>query len=335
MESQVREYLGSMVENPLMEVLGVRKWFPLTRGFLQKVVGWVHAVDGVDLQIPRGGTLGLVGESGCGKSTLGKLLVGLIQPDGGQILFEGQDLSTMDGPKAREFRKKVQIIFQDPYSSLNPRMRVGQILQEGLMQGGVEDRRERRILVEELLERVGLPRGAAHRYPHEFSGGQRQRIGIARALTVGPRLIVCDEPVSALDVSVQAQIINLLLELQEEMGLSYLFISHDIHLVRYVSHHVAIMYGGQIMEYAPAHGLERMVFHPYSQGLLQAVPVADPDVPLRPPLLRGEVGSSVNPPPGCRFQARCWLVEERCRKEEIGYYPLEGHLVRCWKVAKG
>lgn len=330
-----KESWGLVETSSILEVRSLYKWFPMRRGFLQKAVAWVHAVDGVDLDVPRGGTLGLVGESGCGKSTVGRLALGLMEPDKGIIRFGGEDITRLRGQAMRDFRRKVQIVFQDPYGSLNPRMTVGQILEEGLRQRGVAGRQQRRRLVVELLDLVGLPGRAMDRYPHEFSGGQRQRIGIARALTVEPALIVCDEPVSALDVSVQAQIINLLLRLQRHMGLSYLFISHDLHLVRYVSDQVAIMYGGQIMEYAPAEGLEKRVFHPYSQGLLAAVPVADPEVRSKLPLLRGEVGAALDPPPGCRFQARCWLVEERCRNEEIGLYPRDGHLVRCWKVGEG
>lgn len=316
-----------------MQVTGLYKWFPIRRGFFQKPVAWVHAVDGIDLDVPRGGILGLVGESGCGKSTVGRLILRLLEPDKGIIRFEGRNVASLRGRALKDFRSKVQIVFQDPYGSLNPRMTVGQMLEEGFMQKGLQSRSERRKRAGELLERVGLPRRAAARYPHEFSGGQRQRISIARALTVEPSFLVCDEPVSALDVSVQAQIVNLLMELQREMGLSYLFISHDLHLVRYVSHRVAIMYGGQIMEYAPAEALESNVFHPYSKGLLAAIPAADPEVRTEPPLLRGEVGTALDPPPGCRFQARCWLAEERCRQGEISFYPMEAHLVRCWKVA--
>ncbi len=320
-------------DQSLLEVRDLYKWFPIRRGFLQRPVAWVHAVDGIDLDLPRGRILGLVGESGCGKSTVGKLVLRLLEPDRGSIRFQGKDVTLLKGRDLKEFRGKVQIVFQDPYGSLNPRMTVGQMLEEGLMQKGLKSRAERRKRVLDLLDRVGLPRQAAARYPHEFSGGQRQRIGIARSLSVEPTLLVCDEAVSALDVSVQAQIINLLMELQREMGLSYLFISHDLHLVRYVSHEVAIMYGGQIMEYAPAQALESKVFHPYSMGLLASVPVADPTIRTEPPLLRGEVGTALDPPPGCRFQSRCWLAEERCREGVIDFYRLQGHLVRCWKVA--
>lgn len=334
MEVPIQSMEGSLrQEDSILQVSQLYKWFPIRRGFFQKPVAWVHAVDGIDLAVPKGGILGLVGESGCGKSTVGRLIVRLLEPDRGTIKFDGQDVSSLTGRFLKDFRSKVQIVFQDPYGSLNPRMTVGQMLEEGFMQNGIMSRLERRERAAELLERVGLPRSAAARYPHEFSGGQRQRICIARALTVEPCFLVCDEPVSALDVSVQAQIVNLLMELQREMGLSYLFISHDLHLVRYVSHQVAIMYGGRIMEYAPAEALESNVFHPYSKGLLAAVPEADPEMQKEPPLLRGEVGTALNPPPGCRFQARCWLVEERCRQEEIRFYPMEGHLVRCWKVA--
>lgn len=325
------DFLGQ--KSSILQVRDLYKWFPIRRGFFQRPVAWVHAVDGIDLDVPRGGILGLVGESGCGKSTVGRLVLRLLEPDKGVIRFEGQDVTLLEGRALKVFRSKVQIVFQDPYGSLNPRMTVGQMLEEGFMKKGVKGRWERKRRVGQLLERVGLPRGAAAKYPHEFSGGQRQRICIARALTVEPSFLVCDEPVSALDVSVQAQIINLLLELQREMGLSYLFISHDLHLVRYASHHVAIMYGGQIMEYAPAEALESRVFHPYSKGLLAALPAADPEVRREPPLLRGEVGTALDPPPGCRFQARCWLVEERCKQGEIRFYPMDGHLVRCWKVA--
>jgi oligopeptide/dipeptide ABC transporter ATP-binding protein len=233
----------------------------------------------------------------------------------------------------RDFRGRVQIVFQDPYGSLNPRMTVGETLEDGVRRLGLANHGQRMRRIKELLERVGLPGHVADRYPHEFSGGQRQRIGIARALSVEPSLIVCDEPVSSLDVSVQAQIVNLLQDLQNELGLSYLFIAHDLHLVRYFSDQVAIMYGGQVMEYASAENLLKRAFHPYSQGLLAAVPVPDPDLRQEPPLLRGEVSTALSPPPGCRFQARCPLVEERCRRGEIAYCSLDGHRVRCWKVA--
>jgi len=317
----------------ILTARGLRKYFPIRRGFFQRVVAQVHAVDGVDLEIPAGGTLGLVGESGCGKSTVGRLILRLLEPDGGSMRFRGEEIADLTPKQMGSFRRQVQIVFQDPYGSLNPRMTVGQTLEDGVRRLGIQNSQQRRHRVEGLLDRVGLPGHVAGRYPHEFSGGQRQRIGIARALSVEPSLIVCDEPVSALDVSVQAQIINLLKDLQEQLGLSYLFIAHDLNLVRYFSDQVAIMYGGQIMEYTPAESLQKEAFHPYSTGLLAAVPVPDPEVRKEPPLLHGEVTTALDPPPGCRFQARCPLVEDRCRQGEIAYYAMDGHLVRCWKVA--
>ncbi len=319
----------------ILEVKGLRKYFPIRRGFFQRVVAQVHAVDGVDLEIHEGRTLGLVGESGCGKSTVGRLILRLLGPDAGQIVFQGTEITDLTPGEMLPFRRRMQIVFQDPYGSLNPRMTVGQTIDEGVRRLGISDSGKRRRRVEALLERVGLPGHVADRYPHEFSGGQRQRIGIARALSVEPALIVCDEPVSALDVSVQAQIINLLKDLQEDLGLSYLFIAHDLNLVQYFSDQVAVMYGGQIMEYAPAEELQKRPFHPYSQGLVAAVPVPDPEARTEMPLLRGEVATPLDPPPGCRFQARCPLVEERCRQGEIDLYPMDSHQVRCWKVAGG
>ena len=319
--------------NLVLRVEGLKKYFPVRRGFLQKVVGWVQAVDGVDFDIEEGKTLGLVGESGCGKSTASRLILKLLEPDGGKIIFREQDISRFSHSQMKPLRKEMQIIFQDPYGSLNPRMTVGKSIEEGLRTLGIKGRAERKGRVETLLEMVGISPRAADRYPHEFSGGQRQRIGIARSLSVEPSLIVCDEPVSALDVSIQAQIINLLNDLQARLGLSYLFIAHDLNVVGYVSDTVAVMYLGHIMEYAPADELYDNPLHPYTLALLSAVPVPEPDHRRQLKTLSGDVPSPLDPPPGCRFQGRCPLVEDRCRKEHIPFYHAsDNHSVRCWKV---
>jgi oligopeptide transport system ATP-binding protein len=321
--------------NTILKISGLKKYFPVQRGFLRNVVGWIKAVDGVDFEIRRGKTLGLVGESGCGKSTIARLILRLMEPTGGKIVYRGQDVTTWSQRDFKPLRKEMQIIFQDPFGSLNPRMTVGQSIEEGLRILGIHSHAERKRRIGELLEMVGIAPSAAERYPHEFSGGQRQRIGIARALSVKPSLIVCDEPVSALDVSIQAQIINLLRELQATLGLSYLFIAHDLNVVGYMSDMIAVMYLGHIMAYAPAETLFDNPRHPYTLALLSAVPSPDPDDRKEQEELAGDVPTPFEPPPGCKFQGRCPLVEDRCRKGEIQFYEVgKGHFVRCWKVAR-
>jgi oligopeptide/dipeptide ABC transporter ATP-binding protein len=318
----------------ILKVNGLKKYFPVQRGFLQRVVGWIKAVDGVDFEIERGKTLGLVGESGCGKSTIARLILKLMEPSGGRIVYHGQDITSLSQHDVKPLRKEMQIIFQDPFGSLNPRMTAGQSIEEGLRTLGIHSPDERKARVGKLLETVGIAPSAADRYPHEFSGGQRQRIGIARALSVEPSLIVCDEPVSALDVSIQAQVINLLRKLQTNLGLSYLFIAHDLNVVGYMSDMIAVMYLGHIMAYAPAETLFNNPRHPYTLALHSAIPSPDPDDRHEHEELAGDVPSPLDPPPGCKFQGRCPLVEDRCREKEIPFYEVgEGHQVRCWKVA--
>jgi oligopeptide transport system ATP-binding protein len=301
---------------PLLEVRDLVKYFHVGGGFFGGPAGVVRAVDGVSFEIRRGETLGLVGESGCGKTTVGRCLLQLERPTRGQVLFEGRDLTALSEEELRPIRRRMQVIFQDPYSSLNPRMTVGQILAEPLMVHGIVADRERRAQrVRELLSHVGLLAQHAHRYPHQLSGGQRQRVGIARALAVEPALIICDEPVSALDVSIQAQIINLLEDLQAEFGLTYLFVAHDLSVVRHISDRVAVMYLGRIVEITDRKSLYDVPRHPYTKALLSAVPIPDPALEAQRErvVLGGEVPSPLNPPSGCAFHPRCPIAIDRCR----------------------
>jgi len=313
----------------LVETRHLTKRFPV-RGDLFASKQFVHAVTDVNLSVRGGETLGIVGESGCGKSTLGRLMLRLLEPSSGEVWFDGENLQALSGGALRRKRREAQIIFQDPYGSLNPRMRVGTIVGEGLeihkLAAGAE--KKRRVL--ELLERVGLRPDAYDRYPHEFSGGQRQRVGIARALAVEPRLIVADEPVSALDVSIQAQIVNLLQDLQEALGLTYVFIAHDLRVVEHISHRVAIMYLGKIVELADSTEIYRNPRHPYTRALLSAVPMLDPTTRRERMLLPGDVPSPIQPPSGCAFHPRCPFAEDRCRREEPALQTgSQGHAVAC------
>ena len=315
---------------PLVEIRNLVKHFPVTGGVLLRKIATVKAVDDVSLHIDPGETLGLVGESGCGKSTMGRLILRLDEPTSGQILFEGQDILAYDADQLRKLRKEMQIIFQDPFSSLNPRKSVAHIVGEPLLVHGMKSRRERDARVLELLQVVGM--GAEHmrRYPHQFSGGQRQRIGVARALALNPKLLICDEAVSALDVSIQAQVINLLQDLQEEFGLTYLFISHDLSVVEHISDRVAVMYLGKIVELAPSKIIHNRPLHPYTQALLSAAPVPDPQRDQKRTILTGDVPSPISPPPACRFHTRCPYAEQICRDHEPELRDLaSGHTVAC------
>jgi oligopeptide transport system ATP-binding protein len=315
----------------LLEVRNLTKYYPVTRGFIfQRQVGAVKAVDGVSFVIRRGETLGLVGESGCGKTTLGRVILRLQEPTAGEAIFEGRDVFKLSKEEMRRLRRDMQIIFQDPYSSLNPRMTVGDIIGEPLEIHRLARGREKVRRVQELLEVVGLSPYHANRYPHEFSGGQRQRIGIARALAVHPKLIIADEPVSALDVSIQAQILNLLQELQREFGLTYLFIAHDLSVVKHISDRIAVMYLGRIVELADADELFSNPQHPYTEALLSAVPIPNPELRRERIILPGDVPSPVNPPSGCRFHTRCLYAQPSCRVEEPAFEDIgNGHFVAC------
>jgi oligopeptide/dipeptide ABC transporter ATP-binding protein len=320
-----------MAEN-LVEIRDLVKEFPVRGGLLQRQIGAVRAVAGVDLDIIRGESLGLVGESGCGKTTLGRMLVRLLEPTSGTINFDGQDITHLSGSELKPFRKRVQIIFQDPYGSLDPRTQVGDAIAEGLRLHGVDDRDERRERVERMLELVGLNAGHAGRYPHEFSGGQRQRIGIARALILEPDLVVADEPVSALDVSVQAQVLNLLKELQSELDLTLLFVAHNLGVVEHISDRVAVMYLGRIVELADRDSLYKNPVHPYTEALLSAIPVPDPDRPRDRQILQGEIPSPLNPPIGCHFHPRCPIAKPGlCDIEEppLADSAFPGHQAAC------
>jgi oligopeptide/dipeptide ABC transporter ATP-binding protein len=317
----------------LLDITGLRKTFPARTGLFGNVIDQVHAVDGISFTIAEGRTLGLVGESGCGKSTVGRAILRLIEPSGGAIRFQGNDITQLPAGQLRALRRRMQIVFQDPYSSLNPRQRAGDIVAEPLMVHGIANAAERRAMTESLFAKVGLQPRQMSLYPHQFSGGQRQRVSIARALSLGPRFIVADEPVSALDVSVQAQVINLLMDLQAQDGLSYLFISHNLAVVEHVSHDVAVMYLGRIVEHTSKSAIFAQPLHPYTQALMAAVPVADPSVRRDKKHVMGDVPSPIHRPAGCHFHPRCPLAEPRCRTEEPVLREVQpGHRVACHLV---
>ena len=320
-----------MPEQPLLEVTDLVKHFPLGGGLLSKATSWVKAVDGVSFDVAKGESFGLVGESGCGKTTLGRMVMRLLDPTAGTVKLDGRDITHLSRSALRPLRQQMQIIFQDPFSSLDPRMKVEAIVTEPLKAHARMPRGERREKAVALLEKVGLRAGDMDKYPHEFSGGQRQRIGIARSLCVRPRLIVADEPVSALDVSIQAQVINLLEDLRDEFDLSYIFISHDLSVVEHMCDRIAVMYLGVIVETAPAEVFSVTPRHPYTRALLAAVPLPDPQGQVPPAPLEGDVPSPIDPPAGCAFHTRCPHVHERCRNERpVLTKAGEGHYVACW-----
>ena len=318
------------MSEPVLEVRDLKKHFPVRTGLLQRAGGTVFAVDGVSFSINEGETLALVGESGCGKSTVGRTVLRLIEPTAGEIRVGGHDITTLSKAELRPYRRQMQIIFQDPFSSLDPRMSAGAIVAEPLRVHGIAKGGEVRTMVAALFDRVGLRKAQMDSYPHQFSGGQRQRIGIARALALQPKLIVGDEPVSALDVSIQAQVLNLMLDLQKEMGLAYLFISHNLAVVEHISHRIAVMYLGRIVEYTDKKTLFTRALHPYTEQLLLAVPVPDPRVKRQKRVLQGDVPSPVNPPSGCHFHTRCPYVVDRCKVESPALREVRpGQLVAC------
>ncbi len=329
--SQPKAGLAEMEQ--LLRVQNLKKYFPVRKGVFSKVVAQVKAVDDISFDIAPGETLGLVGESGCGKTTAGRTILRLIEPTEGRVDFQGVDVASLGGAALRTARRNMQIIFQDPYSSLNPRMTVSAIIAEGLTIHGIGSRADRLDKVKQTLERVGLTPQYINRYPHEFSGGQRQRIGIARALALEPKFIVCDEPVSALDVSVQSQVINLLVELKRQFGIAYLFISHDLSVVKYICDRVAVMYLGEIVEMAKSDDLYEKPLHPYTKALLSAVPVPDPDRKRERIILQGDVPSPLNPPTGCRFHPRCPVaIAGKCNTVKPEMKDYAGHQVACHVV---
>ena len=320
----------------LLEVKNLTKYFPVRSGLLQRITGWVKAVDDVSFHIYEGETLGLVGESGCGKTTVGRTILRLVPATSGSVIFNGQDLSDLNAARLKKIRRDMQIIFQDPYSSLDPRMPVGESIAEGLRIHTDKTTQERYDVVVEMLSRVGMRADHARRYPHEFSGGQRQRIGIARALSLRPKFIVCDEPVSALDVSIQAQVLNILRELQKDFGLTYLFIAHNLSVVEHFSDRVGVMYLGKMVEMAGRDDLYEDPLHPYTQALMSAIPVPDPILKRQRIILEGDVPSPLNPPAGCRFHTRCPLAFDKCAQEEPPFKDYgDEHYAACWLLESG
>ncbi|HEY5270288.1 MAG TPA: ABC transporter ATP-binding protein [Anaerolineales bacterium] len=322
-----------IVGKDLVVVKDLVKYFPVRSGLLQRVVAWVQAVDGVSFTIREGETLGMVGESGCGKTTVGRAMLRLIEPTSGSVNFDGTDVLRLKGRALKSMRRNMQIIFQDPYASLDPRMPIGESVMEGLNVHGIGTHRERVETMLETLKKVGLEDYHARRYPHEFSGGQRQRIGIARALALRPKFIICDEPVSALDVSIQSQVLNILKDLQREFGLTYLFIAHNLSVVEHISDRVAVMYLGKMVELAGREDLYREVLHPYTKALFSAIPVPDPTIKRDRIILKGDVPSPLNPPKGCRFHPRCPVAIDKCSVEEPVFKESKpGHWAACWLV---